>query len=202
MIIYSLQKIYCIVFLIIFIIGINCNIAIAVSSKTQIESDLKSVNKTLCIVNAHCQPGFVCINSIVSNTQFNKSTTASALITCNTKIYRKEVLVAGSGCGWCEPIMPIRELCLIHSLLTGKLGRGILVLVIISIAITFLSGKIEMKQIITLGVAIVCIFGSYSIVSLMIGEKYQMCEIINSTEMADASPSYLFPDQYIATPRT
>ena len=110
-----------------------------------------------CNLSSDCRPGFVCVGGIGD---YDGSTIAN-------------------GC--CEIILPIRQVCLMHNFLTGTFGRGLTALVIISMGLAGIFGKLSYKSLITFFVGVVCIFGSYQVVYMLTGYKYQMCELVDTS---------------------
>ncbi len=110
-----------------------------------------------CNLSSDCRPGFVCVGGIGD---YDGSTVAN-------------------GC--CEIILPIRQVCLMHNFLTGSFGRGITALVVISMGLAGIFGKLGYRSLITFFVGVVCIFGSYQVVYLLTGYKYQMCELVDTS---------------------
>ena len=116
-----------------------------------------------CNSNDECRRGFVCINGTGDNLQ-----KSSAL-----DYYKYQ-----TGC--CEPMLVLRQICLFHNLLSGTIAHIVVTLVLISMGLSFLLGKVDHKKIITLFVGIVCIYGSYQLVALMSGYDYIVCELVDT----------------------
>jgi len=110
-----------------------------------------------CNLNSECRPGFVCVGGIGSYAETSQQ----------------------YGC--CEIILPLRQVCLFHNLMTGTFGRGIVALVVISLGLAGIFGKLGMKSLLTFFVGTVCIFGSYQVVFLLTGYNYQMCELVDTS---------------------
>ena len=110
-----------------------------------------------CNLNSECRPGFVCVGGIGANVDTAEQ----------------------SGC--CEIILPLRQVCLFHNLIAGKFGRGIVALVVISMGLAGIFGKLKYTSLITFFVGTVCIFGSYQVVYLLTGYRYQMCELVDTS---------------------
>ena len=110
-----------------------------------------------CNLNSECRPGFVCVGGIGANVDTAEQ----------------------SGC--CEIILPLRQVCLFHNLIAGKFGRGIVALVVISMGLAGIFGKLGWKSLLTFFVGTVCIFGSYQVVYLLTGYRYQMCELVDTS---------------------
>jgi type IV secretory pathway VirB2 component (pilin) len=68
-----------------------------------------------------------------------------------------------------------------HNLLTGSFGKGTVALVIISMGLAGIFGKLSYRSLITFFVGVVCIFGSYQVVYLLTGYNYQMCELVDTS---------------------
>ena len=116
-----------------------------------------------CNSNDECRRGFVCINGTGDNLQ--KATAMD--------YYKYQ-----TGC--CEPMLVLRQICLFHNLLSGTIAHIVVTLVLISMGLSFLLGKVDHKKIITLFVGIVCIYGSYQLVALMSGYDYIVCELVDT----------------------
>ena len=110
-----------------------------------------------CNVNSECRPGFVCVGGM------------------------GEYVDTGNKQGCCEIILPIRQVCLFHNLIAGKFGRGIVALVVISMGLAVIFGKLGFRSLVTFFAGTVCIFGSYQVVYLLTGYKYQMCELVDTS---------------------
>lgn len=110
-----------------------------------------------CNFNSECRKGFVCIGG--AGIQGD----------------------SGAKLGCCEIILPLRQVCLFHNLLTGAVGRGIVALVVISMGLAGIFGKLGYKTLITFFAGTVMIFGSYQVVYLLTGWKYQMCELVDTS---------------------
>ena len=78
-----------------------------------------------CNLNSECRPGFVCVGGIGANVDTAEQ----------------------SGC--CEIILPLRQVCLFHNLIAGKFGRGIVALVVISMGLAGIFGKLGWKSLLT-----------------------------------------------------
>jgi hypothetical protein len=111
-----------------------------------------------CNLNTECPEGFVCVGGIGSKSDTEDQRT---------------------GC--CEIILPIRQVCLFHNFITGKFGHAIVAIVVISIGITAIFGKLTVTVIITFFVGTICIFGSYQVVHLLTGDNYRMCELVDTS---------------------
>ena len=110
-----------------------------------------------CVLNEDCPSGFVCVNT--SGSDFG----------------------TGVQNGYCEPILPIRQICLFHSLIANKFGKPIVVLVVISMGLSAIFGKLGYKSLITFFVGTVCLFGSYQVVSLLTGYKQNTCNMVDTS---------------------
>ena len=110
-----------------------------------------------CNLNSECRPGFVCVGGMGQY--------------ANTSIQK--------GC--CEIILPLRQVCLFHNLITGKFGRALVALVVISMGLAGIFGKLGFKSLLTFFVGTVCVFGSYQVVYFLTGYKYQMCELVDTS---------------------
>jgi len=120
-----------------------------------------------CNTNSECRAGFVCVGGVGDN-----SGTSQQL-----------------GC--CEIILPLRQVCLFHNLMTGIFGRGIVALVVISMGLAGIFGKLGFKSLMTFFVGTVCIFGSYQVVHLLTGYNYEMCALVDtSTPPGKCTDSY------------
>ena len=118
---------------------------------------LADAERMRCNFNSECRKGFVCIGGRGMNG------------------------ADGEKLGCCEIILPIRQVCLFHNLLTGSLGRGTVALVVISMGLAGIFGKLSYKTLITFFAGTVMIFGSYQVVALLTGWKYQMCELVDTS---------------------
>ena len=107
-----------------------------------------------CNLNSECRPGFVCVGGIGANVDTAEQ----------------------SGC--CEIILPLRQVCLFHNLIAGKFGRGIVALVVISMGLAGIFGKLGWKSLLTFFVVTVCIFVSYYVVYLLSVYIYSMYELV------------------------
>lgn len=143
-----------------------------------------SVTQTACNINSECRAGFVCVGGLGENWNAQTGSQGNTLY------------------GYCEPIGPIRQICRVHNTITGVYGQGIVALVLISLGIAFLTGKIDQKQILTVGVGIICIFGSYQLVSFIVGEQYQMCDIINTDDAPNTPAPWIYTDLDTGTTST
>ena len=110
-----------------------------------------------CNFNSECRKGFVCVGGRGINGE------------------------DGAKLGCCEIILPLRQVCLFHNLLTGAVGRGIVALVVISMGLAGIFGKLGYKTLITFFAGTVMIFGSYQVVYLLTGWRYQMCELVDTS---------------------
>lgn len=135
-----------------------------------------------CNSNDECRRGFVCINGTGDNLQ--KSTAMD---------YTKYQ----TGC--CEPMLVLRQICLFHNLLSGTIAHVVVTLVLITVGLSFLLGKVDHKKIITLFIGIVCIYGSYQLVALMSGYDYIVCELID-TDYAPGEGCNKYDDSLATTP--
>ena len=122
---------------------------------------------TRCNVNSECRPGFVCVGGWADKSyQAFKGRTAASTPT-----------VDFWGC--CEPIMPIRQICLFHDFMHGGVGYAITVLVVIGLAASFMFRRLDAMRLITVFAGIVCFYGSYQVVALLTGYDYIMCELVD-----------------------
>ncbi len=118
---------------------------------------------TRCNVNSECRPGFVCVGGWADQSyQAFKSSSAT---------------VDFYGC--CEPILPIRQICLFHDFMHGSVGNAIVVLIVIGLAASFMFRRIDTMRLITVFAGIVCFYGSYQVVALLTGYDYIMCELVD-----------------------
>lgn len=116
-------------------------------------------NDMCCNVSSQCRMGFVCVGGVAEKAD--------------------ESNTGGTGC--CEPIMPLRQVCLIHNIIAGAFGAGVTALVVISMGISVVfQGKIEMNKLLTFFVGVICIFGSYQVVKLLTGWDHQVCELVDA----------------------
>jgi type IV secretory pathway VirB2 component (pilin) len=84
----------------------------------------------------------------------------------------------------------MREACYFYEILTGKLGRAIVVLVLISLGISWSIGKLEMKQLLTVFLGVVLFFGSFQIVKYLMGRNdIGYCNLIDYSQPV-GMPSY------------
>ncbi len=141
------------------IIFFCCLIMLSVSFTTEASEVMR------CNVNSECREGFVCVGGIGSNVDTDQKT----------------------GC--CEVILPIRQVCLFHNLITGKLGIAIVSFVVICIGMMTMFGKLNLRVLITFFVGTVCLFGSYQVVYLTTGYNYRMCELVDTSITPGDCPS-------------
>ena len=128
---------------------------------------------TSCNVNKECQFGFVCISGNAQS------------IDINTGITQADVngIQTAALTGQCVPTVPIREACYFYEILTGTLGKAIVVLVLISLGIGWTTGKLETKQLLTVFTGVVLFFGSFQIVEYLMGVKgIGYCNLIDYTQ--------------------
>ena len=126
---------------------------------TSISQNIANADSTRmrCNLNSECRPGFVCVGGLGAYANTSKQT----------------------GC--CEIILPLRQVCLFHNLISGKFGRGIVALVVISMGLAGIFGKLGFRSLLTFFVGTVCVFGSYQVVYYLTGYKYQMCELVDTS---------------------
>ena len=142
---------------------IFCTIALLFSSSIS----NAGTERMRCNFNSQCRPGFVCVGG------FGAASDSSYL----------------QGC--CEPILPLRQVCLFHNLLTGIYGKGITALVIISMGMALIFGKLQWRSLVLVFAGIVCVFGSYQVVRLLTGYNYMYCELIDTdTEPGNCTANY------------
>ena len=123
---------------------------------------------TRCNVNSECRPGFVCVGGWADQSyQAFKNSTATSTPT-----------VDFYGC--CEPILPIRQICLFHDFMHGAVGHAIVILIVIGLAASFMFRRLDTMRLITVFAGIVCFYGSYQVVALLTGYDYIMCELVDS----------------------
>ena len=116
-------------------------------------------NDMCCNVSSQCRMGFVCVGGVADNADISGEN--------------------GTGC--CEPIVILRQTCLVHNIISGAFGGAITALVIVSIGITVIfKGSIDINKLATFFVGIICIFGSYQVVKLFTGWDHQVCELVNA----------------------
>lgn len=125
--------------------------------KTAKADDGDKISRMRCNLNSECRPGFVCVGGKGAYATTSKQ----------------------EGC--CEVILPLRQLCIFHNLMTGIFGRGIIALVVISMGLAGIFGKLGMKSLLAFFVGTVCIFGSYQVVHLLTGYDYQVCELVDTS---------------------
>lgn len=130
---------------------------------------------TRCNVNSECRPGFVCVGGIA-----NESYDAFINPTARGKTSTGATAVTFYGC--CEPILPIRQICLFHDLMHGAIGHAIVILVVIGLGASFLFRRLDTMRLITVFAGIVCFYGSYQVVALLTGYDYIMCELVDSDQ--------------------
>ena len=119
---------------------------------------------TRCNVNSECRPGFVCVGGWADQSyQAFKNSSKT---------------VDFYGC--CEPILPIRQICLFHDFMHGAIGHAIVVLIVIGLAASFMFRRLDTMRLITVFAGIVCFYGSYQVVALLTGYDYIMCELVDS----------------------
>ena len=133
-----------------------CLIAFVFFSQSSVASTRK-VEEMRCVLNDDCPSGFVCVNT--SGSDFG----------------------TGVQNGYCEPILPIRQICLFHLLITDKFGKPIVVLVVISMGLSAIFGKLGYKSLITFFVGTICLFGSYQVVYLLTGYKQNTCNMVDTS---------------------
>lgn len=134
---------------------------------------------TKCNSNDECRSGFVCIGGTASRTAEAE----------NSLNYVEEQ----TGC--CEPMLVIRQICLFHNLLSGAIGYAITALVVITTGVSFLLGKVEFKKLMTIFIGIVCIYGSYQMVSLLTGYDYMVCELVDASYAPGEGCNYEVVDE-------
>ena len=118
---------------------------------------------TRCNVNSECRPGFVCVGGWADQSyQAFKSSSAT---------------VDFYGC--CEPILPIRQICLFHDFMHGAVGHAIVILIVIGLAASFMFRRLDTMRLITVFAGLVCFYGSYQVVALLTGYDYIMCELVD-----------------------
>ena len=118
---------------------------------------------TRCNVNSECRPGFVCVGGWAEQSyQAFKS---------------NSLTVDFYGC--CEPILPIRQICLFHDFMHGAVGHAIVVLIVIGLAASFMFRRLDPMRLITVFAGMVCFYGSYQVVALLTGYDYIMCELVD-----------------------
>ena len=123
---------------------------------------------TRCNVNSECRPGFVCVGGWAEKSyDAFKNRTATSTPT-----------VDFWGC--CEPILPIRQICLFHDFMHGAIGHAIVVLIVIGLAASFMFRRLDTMRLITVFAGIVCFYGSYQVVALLTGYDYIMCELVDT----------------------
>ena len=122
---------------------------------------------TRCNVNSECRPGFVCVGGFADKSYdaFKRTTAAST------------PTVDFWGC--CEPIMPIRQICLFHDFMHGGVGYAITVLIIVGLAASFMFRRLDTMRLVTVFAGMVCFYGSYQVVALLTGYDYIMCELVD-----------------------
>lgn len=115
-----------------------------------------------CNTTDHCRFGFVCTggNPSLANTNDIQFMT-----------------------GVCRPNIVLRQLCLIHEVKNGLIGKSLVAMAIISLGGLFLFGKVDHKPIIFLAIAIGMIFGSMEVIYLIIGERLESCELIRTLSL-------------------
>ena len=128
---------------------------------------------TRCNVNSECRPGFVCVGGWAdqSYSAFKSTIPASGSTTITP------TTVDFYGC--CEPILPIRQICLFHDFMHGGVGHAIVVLIVIGLAASFMFRRLDVMRLITVFAGIVCFYGSYQVVALLTGYDYIMCELVD-----------------------
>ena len=122
-----------------------------------IDNVFADAQRMRCNTNSECRAGFVCVGGKGDN-----SGTSQVL-----------------GC--CEIILPLRQVCLFHNLMTGIFGRGIVALVIISMGLAGIFGKLGFRSLLTFFVGTICVFGSYQVVHLLTGYNYEMCALVDTS---------------------
>ncbi len=118
---------------------------------------------TRCNVNSECRPGFVCVGGWADQSY--------------QAFQNKTKTVDFYGC--CEPILPIRQICLFHDFMHGGVGYAIVVLIVIGLAVSFMFRRLDPMRLITVFAGIVCFYGSYQVVALLTGYDYIMCELVD-----------------------
>ena len=117
-----------------------------------------------CNVNSECRPGFVCVGG---EGQY-----------INTSVQK--------GC--CEIILPLRQVCLFHNLISGKFGRGIIALVVVSMGMAGIFGKLSWSWLAMITISLFVLASTEAIVSFAINPK-EMTVSQASTKFKQISPS-------------
>lgn len=127
-----------------------------------------------CNVNDECPLGFVCLGG--DPNQIDIYTGLTALVNDS---YGN--LVPAAYKGYCTATVPMRQACYLHGLITGKFGRAVVVLVLISLGFLFVTDKIDKKQLLSLFLGVTFLFGSFQIIYFLTGTQEKSCEIIDLT---------------------
>ena len=135
-------------------------------AKADDNSNISKSARMRCNLNSECRPGFVCVGGVGAYAETSKQ----------------------QGC--CEVILPLRQLCIFHNLMTGVFGRGIIALVVISMGLAGIFGKLGMKSLLAFFVGTVCVFGSYQVVHLLTGYNYQVCELVDTSAVPGKCSDY------------
>ena len=130
---------------------------------------------TRCNVNSECRPGFVCVGGLADESYDAFKDPASRGITATGA-----TPVTFYGC--CEPILPIRQICLFHDFMHGAVGNAIVILIVIGLGASFMFRRLDPMRLITVFAGIVCFYGSYQVIALLTGYDYIMCELVDTDQ--------------------
>ncbi len=110
-----------------------------------------------CNTNLDCRYGFVCTGGIGNNvgSQTLKN-------------------------GICKPTIVLRQICLLIQITNGIIARGTVALCLISLTMAFLFGKMDYKPLIAFAIGVALIFGSFQVMFLITGDRYESCDLINT----------------------
>ncbi len=138
---------------------------------------------TGCNINAECQFGFVCISGNAQNIDPNTGVTSATASFCpfNGSITRNSF---NGFCGRCVATVPLRAACYVYNIFTGKFGRAIVIVVLFSAGAMALTNKLDMKQILSLFIGIVLVFGSFQLISFLMGSNVNVgyCNLIDYSQ--------------------
>ncbi len=129
-------------------------------------------NASVCNVNVECPIGFVCLGGDAN--QVDQFTGITMIVQDSFGNF-----VSTGYKGYCTASVPARQACYLYGLITGKFGRGIVALALISLGFLFVTDKIDKKQLFTFFLGTALLFGSFQIVYFITGFQGRFCEIID-----------------------
>ncbi|MBL0725407.1 MAG: hypothetical protein JJW01_00390 [Alphaproteobacteria bacterium] len=95
-----------------------------------------------CNTNDHCKVGWFCVNGIANNDDYNLN-------------------------GVCQPNIVAKQQCTLHKAITLTFGKFVVLFGAILIGWSFLQGKIEIKNIITMILGTMLIFAPFLIINIL-----------------------------------